>query len=243
MFERFTESARHVVVAANAAARELGHNHIGTEHELLGLLSNAGGLAAEVLNSFGFTADLARKSVIDLVGSAEEPTEGQIPFTPRGKKVLESASRCALEVGHNHVAPEHILLALLDEGAGTHMRILRDVDADRDAIREAIMRKLPGPVRTRPIAISEAARAEATARVDRGKRVNATCPICHEGELRRMDGPPEWYVIPAATRGLPDDGEKRVGHGMPVGISVCSRCEYVALFLPPTVDGSASHHQ
>lgn len=78
---------------------------------------------------------------------------------------------------------------------------------------------------------------EETARVDKDKRLSATCPICHEGELRRMDGPPEWYVLPAATLGLPDDEEKRVGRGVPVGISVCSRCEYVALFLPPTIDG------
>jgi hypothetical protein len=69
------------------------------------------------------------------------------------------------------------------------------------------------------------------------KRVSATCPICHEGELKPMAGPPEWYVLPAATLGLPDDDEKRVGRGVPVGISVCPRCEYVALFLPPTVDG------
>jgi hypothetical protein len=79
---------------------------------------------------------------------------------------------------------------------------------------------------------------EETARMDEDKpRVTATCPICHEGELRRMDAPPEWYVIPAATLGLPDDEEKRVGRGVPVGISVCPRCEYVALFLPPTVEG------
>jgi hypothetical protein len=72
--------------------------------------------------------------------------------------------------------------------------------------------------------------------MDKDKRVSAACPICHEGELRRMAGPPEWYLLPAATLGLPDDDEKRVGRGMPVGISVCSRCEYVALFLPPAVD-------
>jgi hypothetical protein len=72
--------------------------------------------------------------------------------------------------------------------------------------------------------------------MDKDKRVSAICPICHAGELRRMGGPPEWYVLPAATLGLPDDDEKRVGRGVPVGISVCSRCEYVALFLPPAVD-------
>jgi hypothetical protein len=72
--------------------------------------------------------------------------------------------------------------------------------------------------------------------MDKDTPVSATCPICHEGELRRREGPPEWYVLPAATLGLPDDDENRVGRGMPVGISVCSRCEYVALFLPPTVD-------
>lgn len=72
--------------------------------------------------------------------------------------------------------------------------------------------------------------------MDKDKRVSATCPICQEGQLRRRDGPPEWDVLPAATLGLPDDEGKRVGRGMPVGISVCSRCEYVALFLPPVVD-------
>jgi len=75
-----------------------------------------------------------------------------------------------------------------------------------------------------------------TGRLDQDERVSATCPICHERELRRTDGPPEWYVLPAATLGLPDDQEKRVGRGMPVGISVCSHCGFVALFLPPTVD-------
>lgn len=73
--------------------------------------------------------------------------------------------------------------------------------------------------------------------MDKDKRVSATCPICHEGELRRRKGPPEWYTFPAATLGLPDDDEKRVGRVFgPFGISVCSHCEYVALFLPPTLD-------
>ena len=78
--------------------------------------------------------------------------------------------------------------------------------------------------------------------MDNQLRVSATCPICHVGELKRKDGPPEWYVLPAATLGLPADEEKRVGHGIPVGISVCTRCEYVALFLPPIIDGPASRH-
>jgi ATP-dependent Clp protease ATP-binding subunit ClpA len=241
MFERFTESARQVVVVAQSEARGLGHNHIGTEHELLGLLSDSGGLAAEVLNSFGVTADLARSAVVDLLGSGEEPTDGQMPFTPRGKRVLDLALRSALHVGHNLVAPEHILLALLEEGEGVAIGILLDVGARPDAIREAIMQKLPGPVRTprsRPIAVAGAA-----ARIDKDNRVSRTCPICHEGELSRMDGPPEWYVIPAATLGLPDDEEKRVGRGVPVGIRVCSRCDYVGLFLPPTVDRPASRHE
>jgi hypothetical protein len=72
-----------------------------------------------------------------------------------------------------------------------------------------------------------------------GLREKATCPICHEGQLTRMHGSPEWYVLEAATLGLPDDEEKRVGRGVPVSVSVCSRCEHIALFLPPTVDGPA----
>ena len=115
MFERFTERARQVVVLAQEEARILKHNYIGTEHILLGLLREEEGLAARVLESLDITVERVRAQVVRIVGSGEEVTSGQIPFTPRAKKVLELALREALSLGHNYIGTEHILLGLLDE--------------------------------------------------------------------------------------------------------------------------------
>ena len=114
MFERFTERARQVVVLAQEEARTLKHNYIGTEHILLGLLREEEGLAARVLESLDITVERVRAQVVRIVGSGEEVTSGQIPFTPRAKKVLELALREALSLGHNYIGTEHILLALLE---------------------------------------------------------------------------------------------------------------------------------
>ena len=110
MFERFTERARQVVVLAQEEARTLKHNYIGTEHILLGLLREEEGLAARVLESLDITVERVRAQVVRIVGSGEEVTSGQIPFTPRAKKVLELALREALSLGHNYIGTEHILL-------------------------------------------------------------------------------------------------------------------------------------
>src|SRR5712692_11704371 len=145
MFERFTERARQVVVLAQEEARTLKHNYIGTEHILLGLLREEEGLAARVLEGLEITVEEVRAQVIRIVGSGEEVTTGQIPFTPRAKKVLELALREALSLGHNYIGTEHILLGLVRENEGVAARILLDFDADSEKIRNEVIRMLSGP--------------------------------------------------------------------------------------------------
>src|SRR5689334_22754319 len=147
LFERFTERARQVVVLAQDEARALKHNYIGTEHILLGLLREEEGLAARVLESLDITVEEVRAQVARIVGQGDEVTSGQIPFTPRAKKVLELALREALSLGHNYIGTEHILLGLVRENEGVAARILLDFDADAEKIRNEIIRMLSGPGR------------------------------------------------------------------------------------------------
>ena len=147
MFERFTERARQVVVLAQDEARALKHNYIGTEHILLGLLREEEGLAARVLEQLDITVEEVRAQVARIVGQGDEVTTGQIPFTPRAKKVLELALREALSLGHNYIGTEHILLGLVRENEGVAARILLDFDADAEKIRNEIIRMLSGPGR------------------------------------------------------------------------------------------------
>jgi ATP-dependent Clp protease ATP-binding subunit ClpC len=133
------------VVLAQEEARTLKHNYIGTEHILLGLLREEEGLAARVLESLDITTERVRSQVVRIVGSGEEVTSGQIPFTPRAKKVLELALREALSLGHNYIGTEHILLGLVRENEGVAARILLDFDADSDKIRNEVIRMLSGP--------------------------------------------------------------------------------------------------
>jgi ATP-dependent Clp protease ATP-binding subunit ClpC len=147
LFERFTERARQVVVLAQDEARALKHNYIGTEHILLGLLREEEGLAARVLESLDITVEEVRAQVARIVGQGDEVTTGQIPFTPRAKKVLELALREALSLGHNYIGTEHILLGLVRENEGVAARILLDFDADAEKIRNQIIRMLSGPGR------------------------------------------------------------------------------------------------
>jgi ATP-dependent Clp protease ATP-binding subunit ClpC len=147
MFERFTERARQVVVLAQDEARTLKHNYIGTEHILLGLLREEEGLAARVLDSLDITVEEVRAQVARIVGQGDEVTTGQIPFTPRAKKVLELALREALSLGHNYLGTEHILLGLVRDNEGVAARIPLDFDADAEKIRNEIIRMLSGPGR------------------------------------------------------------------------------------------------
>ena len=132
-----------MVVLAQEEARGLKHNYIGTEHILLGLLREENGFAARVLESLDVTLERVRHEIVRIVGSGEEATEGQVPFTPRTKKVLELALREALSLGQMSVGSEHILLGLVREGEGVAARILVDFDADPERIRNEVIRTLP----------------------------------------------------------------------------------------------------
>jgi ATP-dependent Clp protease ATP-binding subunit ClpC len=149
VFERFTERARQVVVLAQDEARLLKHNYIGTEHLLLGLLREEEGLAARALESLDVDLDGVRAQVTRVIGQGDEPATGQVPFTPRAKKVLELALREARSLQHNYIGTEHILLGIVRENEGVAARILLDFDADAEMIRNEVLRQLGGQVRKR----------------------------------------------------------------------------------------------
>jgi ATP-dependent Clp protease ATP-binding subunit ClpA len=141
MFERFTERARQVVVLAQEEARDMAHSHIGTEHILLGLLREEGGLAGRVLSSLEVNLEAVRAEVVRLVPGGNEQMAGQIPFTPRAKQVLELALREALSLGHNYIGTEHILLALVRENGGILPTLLTE-RVEPQAIRDAAHKQL-----------------------------------------------------------------------------------------------------
>jgi ATP-dependent Clp protease ATP-binding subunit ClpC len=144
MFERFTDRARRVVVLAQEEARGLNHNYIGTEHILLGLLREGEGVAARVLDRFGVTPAGTREEVTARVGVGNQEPPKKIPFTPRAKKVLELALREALQLHHNYIGTEHILLGLIQEGEGVAAQILAEHAADLTAVRQAVLDVLHG---------------------------------------------------------------------------------------------------
>lgn len=146
MFERFTERARKVVVKAQDEARLLKQNYIGTEHLLLGLIDEVDGIAARTLVEMGLSLDEIRAAVKSVVTEGSSESYEHIPFTPRAKKVLELSLREALQLGHNYIGTEHILLGLLREGEGVAARVLNslgvNLDNTKDVIRE-VLRKYP----------------------------------------------------------------------------------------------------
>jgi ATP-dependent Clp protease ATP-binding subunit ClpC len=144
MFERFTERARQVVVLAQDEARALGHNFIGTEHLLLGLLREEEGLGARVLDSFGVTLEEVRAQVARIVGQGDEQQTGQIPFTPRAKKTLELALREAISLGHDSIGTEHILLGLVRGDKGVGVDILRGFGVASDDAHQRVIELLRG---------------------------------------------------------------------------------------------------
>lgn len=139
MFHRFTSSARRAVVLAQEDARGLGHDHVGTEHLLLGLAREDAGGAARVLASLGVTPDAVRQQVVEILGRGEAPGTGQLAFTPRVKKVLELALRESVSLGHSWIGTEHLLLGLTREGQGIGNRILRDLGSDGERIRSEVV--------------------------------------------------------------------------------------------------------
>ncbi|HEY1279099.1 MAG TPA: Clp protease N-terminal domain-containing protein [Acidimicrobiales bacterium] len=143
MFERFTARARNAVVLAQEEARRLDHNYIGTEHVLLGLLREPEGVAGRALRRLGISLEAVRSSIEQIIGrGGERPPEGHIPFTPRAKKVLELSLREALQLGHNYIGTEHILLGLIREGEGVAAQILVQRGADLERVRKMVMEEL-----------------------------------------------------------------------------------------------------
>ncbi|MCZ6505454.1 MAG: NDP-hexose 4-ketoreductase, partial [Actinobacteria bacterium] len=145
MFERFTDRARRVVVLAQEEARLLNHNYIGTEHILLGLLNEGEGIAAQALESLDIDLASVRDEVVKIIGQGQQSPSGHIPFTPRAKKVLELSLREALQLGHNYIGTEHILLGLIREGEGVAAQVLQQLGAELQKVRQTVIQLLSGP--------------------------------------------------------------------------------------------------
>src|ERR1700683_1778026 len=145
MFERFTDRARRVVVLAQEEARMLNHDYIGTEHILLGLVHEGQGMAAKALEALGISLEAVRQQVQEIVGRGQQAARsGHIPFTPQAKKTLELAFREAVQLGHNYIGTEHILLGLIREGEGTAAQVLVSLGADLDRVRQQVIELLHG---------------------------------------------------------------------------------------------------
>ncbi|MDT0212654.1 ATP-dependent Clp protease ATP-binding subunit [Rothia sp. ARF10] len=144
MFERFTDRARRVVVLAQEEARLLNHNYIGTEHILLGLIHEGEGVASKALESLGISLDAVREQVQEIIGQGQQAPTGHIPFTPRAKKVLELSLREALQLGHNYIGTEHILLGLIREGEGVAAQVLVKLGADLGRVRQQVIQLISG---------------------------------------------------------------------------------------------------
>lgn len=144
MYERFTDRARRVVVLAQEEARQLSHNYIGTEHILLGLIHEGEGVAALALCTMGISLEGVRAQVEEIIGQGKEAPTGHIPFTPRAKKVQELSLREALQLGHNYIGTEHLLLGLLREGEGTAAQVLAKLGAELTKVRQQVIQIIAG---------------------------------------------------------------------------------------------------
>jgi ATP-dependent Clp protease ATP-binding subunit ClpC len=144
VFERFTDRARRVVVLAQEEARLLNHSYIGTEHILLGLIHEGEGVAAKALESLNISLEAVRAQVEEIIGQGGSSPSGHIPFTPRAKKVLELSLREALQLGHNYIGTEHILLGLIREGEGVAAQVLVKLGADLSRVRQQVIQLLSG---------------------------------------------------------------------------------------------------
>jgi ATP-dependent Clp protease ATP-binding subunit ClpA len=177
VFERFTDRAHRVVVLAQEEARRLNHNYLGTEHILLGLVGEGEGVAARALESLGISLQAVRQQVEEIIGQGQQAPSGHIPFTPRAKKVLELASREALQLGHNYVGTEHILLGLVREGEGVAAQVLVKLGADLNRVRQQVIQLLHGYPGKEP----------ASDRPRRGKRARARLMADADARIDALD--------------------------------------------------------
>ena len=217
MFERFTDRARHVVVYAQNEAGMLNHNYIGTEHILLGLIREEEGVAARALQSLGISLDIVRQQVQEIIGQGSKPPTGHIPFTPRAKKVLELALREALQLGHNYIGTEHILLGLVREGEGVAAQVLQQLGADLDRVRQTVIQLLSGYT---------AGKAEAVGEVPVGETAYRPLGPPRESERRTEEAP----ICPGCGASLTETMAIKVvevaGDDEPpdVKVAYCTRC-------------------
>ena len=186
MFERFTDRARRVVVLAQEEARMLNHNYIGTEHILLGLIHEGEGVAAKALESLGISLDAVRHEVEEIIGRGKHAPSGHIPFTPRAKKVLELSLREALQLGHDYIGTEHILLGLIREGDGVAAQVLVKLGADLNRVRQQVIQLLHGHREARMVRVRPGADPIVDQLVSFAKRLGAI-----ERRLRESQANPE----------------------------------------------------
>jgi ATP-dependent Clp protease ATP-binding subunit ClpA len=197
MFQQFTDQARRVVALAQDEARRLNHDWIGTEHILLGLIREGDGVAAKALESLGISLDAVRQQVEEIIGQGQQAPPGHIPFTPRAKKVLELSLREALQLGHNYIGTEHILLGLIREGDGVAAQVLVKLGADLNRVRQQVIQLLHGYQGKEPV----------SAGTGRGSRLVDDVPARIEALDRRLAAVERWVGM---RPGL-DDLEQEIG--------------------------------
>jgi ATP-dependent Clp protease ATP-binding subunit ClpA len=203
MFERFTERARKVMVLAQDEARRFHHTYIGTEHILLGLVREGEGVSAQALSSLGVTLEEVRKQVESVVGYGEGGMDAQAPFTPRSKKVLELSLREAMQLGHNYMGTEHLLLGMVRENEGVAARILSNLDLEPGRVRREVLRRIGEEPESYPLDETETEAAgnrmsfrgrveslEVGVRVE-GKALALLVDLDYEYEVRDTDEPSE----------------------------------------------------
>ena len=209
MFERFTDRARRVIILAQSEARLLNHNYIGTEHILLGLVQEGEGIAAKALESLDVPLQTVRDQVTELIGRGQEPPTGHIPFTPRAKKVLELALREALNLGHNYIGTEHLLLGLVREGEGVAAQILKKLGTELAGVRHAVIEIMSGYTGRPPDEVQEGLQTAGVKDPDPDSW--PLCPRCRGSleetasyrvlELRPPEGEGETRAVPFAFCG------------------------------------------
>jgi ATP-dependent Clp protease ATP-binding subunit ClpC len=217
VFERFTDRARRVVVFAQEEARLLNHNYIGTEHVLLGLVREGEGVAAQALTSMGIGLDAVRGQVEKIIGQGQAAPSGHIPFTPRAKKVLELSLREALQLSHNYIGTEHILLGLLREGEGVAAQVLQQLGADLNRVRQTVIQLLSGYTAGEERGPSAALHEEVEGE---GALPGPRCPRCNAD-----------LAVFATYRTITVPDEEESG-GRKAAFVFCRSCSYTLGMLP-----------
>jgi len=214
MFERFTDRARRVVVLAQEQARMLNHNYIGTEHILLGLIHEGEGVAAQSLASMDIDLATVRENIQDIIGQGESAAMGHIPFTPRAKKVLELSLREALQLGHNYIGTEHILLGLVAEGEGVAAQVLVKMGATLGTVRSEVLKLLQGYVGAEAVQVAGGGQVEAMGSPPSVEpRTWPLCPRCR----RPLEETVGYRVLDVTA--ADEEGDTRA-----VAFAFCQRC-------------------